>query len=654
MLTLFKPGRIALALVLIAILLTTPDALRAQVTVLSQPVPDHHLAKTSGPTDPAELEAFLDGIIEPQMKLAHIAGATVAVVRDGEVLLTKGYGSADVARSIPVRPESTLFQIGSITKLFTWTAVMQLVEQGRLDLDADVNTYLDFKIPATYLQPLTLKHLMTHTPGFEDITLGMFPARLDQIRPLGRELATHMPARVRPPGQIASYSNYGAGLAGYIVERVSGMSYEEYVEKNIFQPLGMEHTGVRQPLPAHLVPDLALGYRDVNGSLQAQDVQWVSTPPAGAISATASDMARFMIAQLENGSYGDTRILEEPTARQMHSTLFKMDERVNGFAYGFFERDMNGQRVIGHGGSTLIFNGDLILLPEQKLGLFVSFNTYTAAGVVEPLVLSFMNHYYPLEPPSLAPTAELGLSANELAGSYRLTRRSYTTAEKITGLLRTMELTPASEGALFLDVTQSRLLPVGALLFREEKTGLPVVFRRDGSGNITHLLIGNRPDQTYEKLAWYEGVSVQLGLLLVCTLVFLSVFIIAPAGWLVNRFRASRAGRGPRRARVARWLLALVAALNVIALVDFVVKFIGNYETLENAVTKGDPSSMYLPLLLWLIAAILTVGAIAFTVLAWKERYWSALGRVHYTMVSLAALAFIWFLNYWNLLGWRI
>ena len=165
-----------------------------------------------------------------------------------------------------------------------------------------------------------------------------------------------------------------------------------------------------------------------------------------------------MIAHLQDGRYGDTRILGEQTARQMHSTLFKMDERVNGFAYGFFERDMNDQRVIGHGGSTLIFNGDLILLPEQKLGLFFSFNTYTSAGAVEPLVMNFMNHYFPAEPKALAVSAASVSSANELAGSYRLTRRSYTTAEKITGLLRTMELTLASDGALFLDVTQSRML----------------------------------------------------------------------------------------------------------------------------------------------------------------------------------------------------
>jgi CubicO group peptidase (beta-lactamase class C family) len=372
---------------------------------------------TSGPTDPAELESFLDSIIEPQLKDAPVAGVTLSVVRDGKVFLTKGYGYADVARSIPVRPESTLFRIGSITKLFTWTAVMQLVEQGKLDLEADVNTYLDFKIPATFPEPITLKHLMGHSAGFEDISLGQFPSRLDQVQPLGIWLARHIPARVRPPGVISAYSNYGADLAGYIVERVSGLPYQEYVEKNLFHPLGMERTTLQQPPPPELASDISVGHSYVNGAFQLQEFQWLRAQPEAAISATASDMARFMIAHLQDGRYGDTRILRDQTARQMHSTLFRIDERVNGFAYGFFERSTNGQRVVGHAGSTLIFNSDLVLLPDQNLGLFVSYNTYGAETLIDQLIMSFMSHYYPVaqEPP--APPADSASRALAFAGS---------------------------------------------------------------------------------------------------------------------------------------------------------------------------------------------------------------------------------------------
>lgn len=612
------------------------------------------MAESSGPTDPAELEAFLDSIIVPQIRDAHVAGATLSVVRDGKVFLTEGYGYADIARSIPVRPETTLFQIGSTTKLFTWTAVMQLVDRGKLDLDADVNTYLDFKIPATYPQPITLKHLMSHTAGFEDISLGMFPARLDQIQLLGQYLAGNIPARVRPPGLISAYSNYGANLAGYVVERVSGMPYEEYVEKNLFLPLGMEHTTVRQPLPAHLAADMSLGYRSIDESLQAQGVQWVSAQPAAASSSTAMDMARFMIAHLQNGRYGNTRILQEETSQRMHGTLFRMDERVNGFAYGFFERSTNGQRMIGHAGSTLVFNSDLILLSEQNLGLFVSYNTYGADMLVDQLILSFMNHYYPVEQEVPVLSANSSTNPSAFTGSYRLARSSYTTAEKVKGLFMTLGVTAASDGALQIEPTQTRLVPVAPLLFREETYGMPVVFRQDAGGNITHLLIGNRPDQTFEKLSWFEAPTFHFALLLICALLFISVAIAAVAGWFINRFRRASALQAPRMARAARWLLALVAALNLLAFVYFIVVFVGNYDALAWAFTKGDASSMHGPLLLWLIAAIATVGAGIFTVLAWKNRYWNALARIHYTLVTLGALAFIWFLNYWNLLGWRL
>ncbi len=650
----FKLFRITALVALVIVALSTSPL---QVTAVAPARVMPAAAKASspvGPTDPTELEAFLDSVIVPQLSDAHVAGVTLSIVRDGKVFLTKGYGYADVARSIPVRPDTTLFQIGSTTKLFTWTAVMQLVEQGKLDLNADVNTYLDFKIPATYPQPITLKHLMSHSAGFEDISLGQFPSRLDQIQPLGIYLAKHIPARVRPPGVISAYSNYGADLAGYIVERVSGLPYQEYVEKNLFQTLGMERTTVRQPLPAPLAADMSLGYAYVDGSLQAQQVQLLRAQPEGAISATASDMAHFMIAHLQYGRYGNARILQEQTAQQMHRTLFRMDDRVNGFAYGFFERSTNGQRLIGHAGSTLIFNSDLILLPEQNLGLFVSYNTYGADTLVDQLILSFMNHYYPVGQESAVLPTDAATRAIAFTGSYRLTRSSYTTAEKVKGLIMYLDVTAASDGALRIEQTQTRLVPVAPLLFRDDTYGMPVVFRQEASGNITHLLIGNRPDQTFEKLSWFEAPTFHYGLLLICALLFLSVIVGAVAGWFIGRFWRKSASQQPGLARAARWLLALIAVLNLLALIDFTVVFVGGYGALADAVLKGDASSLNFPLLLWLIAAIATVGVLVFTVLAWKNHYWSTLASAHYTLVTLAALAFIWFLDYWNLLGWRL
>src|SRR5829696_7036836 len=167
-------------------------------------------SQQQGPTDPAELEAFLDKLLGKEMEKHHIAGAAVSVVKDGELFFAKGYGDADVENHIPVDPERTNFRIGSIAKLFTWTAVMQLAEQGKLDLDADINTYLDFRIPDTYPQPITLKDLMTHTAGFEDLYYERLAKDPNDLLPPREWLISHMPARVRPPGKVAAYSNYGA------------------------------------------------------------------------------------------------------------------------------------------------------------------------------------------------------------------------------------------------------------------------------------------------------------------------------------------------------------------------------------------------------------------------------------------------------------
>src|ERR671932_1674263 len=200
------------------------------------PAPSHAL----GPTDPAELQAFLDKLFGQEMQAYHIAGAAVSVVKDGKLFFAKGYGYADREHGIPVDPAQTLFHIGSVTKLFTWTAVMQLVAQGKLNLDADVNTYLDFRIPDTYPQPITLRHLLTHTAGFEDQHVAMVALKEEDLAPPRAWLVSHIPARVRPPGERAAYSNYGAALAGYIVARIEGEWSSQAVEDHILNQLGMQ------------------------------------------------------------------------------------------------------------------------------------------------------------------------------------------------------------------------------------------------------------------------------------------------------------------------------------------------------------------------------------------------------------------------------
>src|SRR5215216_2716148 len=231
-----------IVLALVIVLSTSGSAMGQE----KKDAPDRNLStapsQQQGPTDPAEMKVFLDKELGREMEKHHIAGAAVSVVKDGKVFFAKGYGSADLENGIPVDPEQTSFRIGSVTKLFTWTAVMQLAEQGKPDLDEDINTYLDFRIPDTYPQPITLKHLLTHTAGFETRYFEVAALDADDQLPTREWLVSHMPARVRPSGEYAAYSNYGTSLAGYIVARVSGEPYDQYIQEHILNPLGMVHS----------------------------------------------------------------------------------------------------------------------------------------------------------------------------------------------------------------------------------------------------------------------------------------------------------------------------------------------------------------------------------------------------------------------------
>ena len=269
------------------------------------------------------MDAFLDGIVPEQLKRENIAGAVVIVVKDGSVLYQKGYGYADVKTKLPMDAERTLIRPGSVSKLFTWTAVMQQVEQGKIDLDRNVNDYLDFKIPETYPQPITMRELMTHTAGFEDTVKDLMARPGRKPDTLRDYLSTHIPQRVFPPGTIPAYSNYGATLAGYIVQRVSGIPFEQYVQDNIFTPLAMQHTTFSQPLPANCQPLMSNGY--ALASEGAKPFETVNTVPAGGVTSSAADMAHFMLAHLQGGQWNGARILKPETVASMHPPQFAVD-----------------------------------------------------------------------------------------------------------------------------------------------------------------------------------------------------------------------------------------------------------------------------------------------------------------------------------------
>ena len=400
----------------------------------------------------ADLETFLDGLMPLQLERADIAGAVVAVVKDGKLLFAKGYGYSDYEKKVPVSAENTLFRPGSISKLFTWTSVMQLVEQGKLDLDRDVNTYIDFKLPATFGKPTTLRDIMTHRPGLEETIKDLFVGSEKDLRPIAQYLPARLPKQIYPPGTIPAYSNYATTLAAYVVQRVSGEPFEDYVEAHVIKPLGMAHATFRQPLPDALKPLMSSGYQLASGG--AKTFEFVEVAPAGSLSASAESMTHFMIAHLQNGRYGNAQILKPETAVQMHQRQQGWPASMNAMALGFYEEARNGQRIIGHGGDTQWFHSDLHLLLDANVGFFVSYNSAGKDEVSPRGVLfgKFMDRYFPVSPGNEPAPSTAAQDARSVAGLYKISRRFETNILAVTTVLGEAKVAADSkDNTIYLD-----------------------------------------------------------------------------------------------------------------------------------------------------------------------------------------------------------
>lgn len=627
--------------ILIISLLSTPF-------LTANPVQAMPLVK--GPNDQNELEAFLDGEMAAQMAEKHIQGAVISIVKDSNLFFAKGYGYADLEEHIPVNPELTLFRPGSVSKLFVWTAVMQLYEQGKLDLDADINTYLDFNIPATYSQPITMKNLLSHTPGFEEVktTNNLFRLNPDKLRSLEEFIKSNIPARVFPPGKIGAYSNYGTALAGYIVERISGLSFNEYVEQNIFTPLEMTHATFRQPLPETLASNMSTGYNYVNGEYLEGEFEIIDAYPAGSLSASATDMANFMIAHLQNGRYGEKRILQEATVIQMHNRLFTHDERIDGMAYGFFENVFNVQRVISHGGDTILFHSGLFLIPEQNVGLFISTNSVGGAGVGDAVIQAFIDHYYPVEEtPAPIPPADFAERISPYIGEYTLTRNNFTTFEKLFAAMTPINVSLNDEGYLLLSLgeTQQFVEVEPGLLQGRYDPDTKIIYRTDEDGRV--YLLSTSPLGVIKK-PWYGSTTLHVLLLVISALLLLD----APIRWLIGFLKSlCKSEPQPSFARLARGAAVLFSLLLLIFLIGLLIIFSDILPTygVPRFILEEMPvvnTLLMMPIFLGISGMIMLV----FTIIAWIKGYWKLTGRIHYSLLTLSALSLIWIFSYWNLL----
>jgi CubicO group peptidase (beta-lactamase class C family) len=593
-------------------------------------------SKASPKLDRTDAEAWLDGFVPQALKAQDIAGGVVVVVKDGEILLSKGYGYSDAVKRTPVSASETLFRPGSISKLFTWTAIMQLVEQGKIGLDDDINKYIDFKIAGRGSAPITIRHLLTHRAGFEE---GIKDLILFEPKPglnARSFLKRWTPRRIFNPGTVPAYSNYGAALAAYIVERASGMPFETYVERNIFGPLAMKNATFRQPLPAAMLGQISKGY--MAGSDPAHRFELITAPAAGALSITGDDMAQFMIAHLQNGRLGSAQILQPEAAKLMHGSASSFLPGMDPFLLGFYATDINGRRVISHGGNTVLFHSYLRLFINDGVGIYISLNSTGKdfSQLQQSIFEGFADRYFPQT--SIASIVKEGAAAdaNLIAGEYLSTRRTESNFLAIANLLGPMTITANQDASITVtDGAAVRYVHIGPLLWRSIDGKLKFSAVKQG-GEIRWVTGGAAAAvQAWEPFPTWQSPKIwsPLGTL---ALVIVGVTAVA---WPVAA-GVRRAMRQPfvitGKSRIAYRASRLAALLTLIVIFGW-LSVLSSLETLD-----FPSDSLILTLQAGLFGALIALLASALwyarTALTGKRR----LGALYGIALALAALILLW------------
>jgi CubicO group peptidase (beta-lactamase class C family) len=607
---------------------------------------------------PDLLEAFLDGTITTAMEDHHLPGVTVSVVQNGKLVLAKGYGLARTNPPQPVVADQTLFRIGSISKTFTFSGVMQLVEKGMLDLDADIETILDDVRIEDRFGKLTMTDLMTHSAGFEDAYFGFFYADdIEDDLSSTDYLNQYAPHRVRPTGEQIVYSNFGVDLAGKVVESASGERFADYMDTHIFQPLGMTRSSFldypNQVADGYLDPvlekDRAIGYRWAGGKFVPYDQFFIHTAqyPSGSVSATATDMAVFMLAHLNGGAIDGKRILAAETVEQMHTRLRSNADGIQGNAHGFWTGQIRGYRTVEHGGAVSGFLSDMVLIPELGLGIFVSTNGDTGNGSTSSLTRRIIENFYPPLTSPLQPDPGFSAQSKVYSGQYLGNRRGYEIIDKLASLGSEITVSITDEGYLITTSPggSKRWLPVGNHVFENAEDGSRMAFEVDSSGIATRLYsaYGHNVSDRVSLPGSSQFFYVAAGSTLV--LAFGSLF-----GFWLRRGRRPIQTGGEKLASYGVGITSLVWLL-----------FFASFAALMSGAIVPEPEILvrYPTPLAWVThlsataAAMLVVVGVFGLLPVWRAGSWPFSRRLRHTVVVISWLPLVWALNDWNLLGLR-
>jgi CubicO group peptidase (beta-lactamase class C family) len=607
------------------------------------------------PLTKPDVDAWLDGFMPYALERGRAAGAVVVVVKDGKPLTERGFGFADVAKRRPVDPETTLFKQASVSKTMTWTAVMQMVEAGKIDLDKDVNTYLDFRIPAYNGKPVTMRNLMTHTAGFDEVQRGLNSYDIKDIPTLAEAMKRQVPERIYAPGPTPAYSNYGTALAGYIVERVSGMPFDDYVERHIFAPAGMTHSIMRAKLPARLEPLLANGYLVGSGKPGRPELN--AFAPAGGLAATGADLGRFMIAHLDNGG----ALLKPETERLMQNSITRAIPALNGMALGFYEQNINGRKVLSHGGDSIVFHSQIWMFPEEKVGIYMSMNaagTDKVSGAIRShLFEAFADRYFPGEQrDGRVDAATAREHARMMVGTYNKTRRLETSFLKAAELGGQLKVGLDADGGLVFAAASDiggaprKWVEIAPFVWREVGGKMLLAAKVENGRVVRFGIDSSSPFMLFEPVPWYSSSVWLTPALAASLLALLLTALFWPITALVRRHYAVRPGRSLaewRAYRLTRALAGLAVAV-IVAWPVFASALLGDFSSLNGEL---DGVLIALRIITPLILVGLLGAAIWHLVLVWRGAP-GKFARVWSIVLLLSSVVLLWIALVFHLIGY--
>ena len=587
----------------------------------------------------AEIASYIDGLMQYTIDSGQAVGATISIVKDGRILVLGGYGHADLENGQIVEPRETTFRIGSITKVLNWMAVLQLVESGRLDLDTDINNYLSgFKIDHAFADPITLRHLMTHTAGFEDDIQHLFVGGARQLGTLEGTLAKSLPRRIIAPGSEVAYSNFGTAVAGHIVANMTNQSWHDYVDTHVLAPLRMSNSSTQQPLPENLQRTRSVGYLKQGNEFVPKGFAFIPFAPAGSASATAFDMARLMVELLNPASSG---VLSAKSKELMLNGAYVIDPALNAMTLGMYQMRLGQERAVGHDGSTILFNSKLILWPDHDVGLFVSFNSSSSARVPAIIANGVAELLQLKQSDDTKQVAQVILEPELYTGVYASLRRNFSNYTKLLSLQGqvTIEYDRIPDLLLVHDGSGTRKFKsVSDNVFEQLDGDARMAFRGLGTTKQT-LYFNSTPMFAFDKLpskevALYNGIFLVAWLL--CTL---SVLVLWPIVAVSRRYLRDN----------GNIILSTIVWISGIVLLAFVVAFSltgdGQYEFLVSGVQKVE-------LIFWMptLFCVLVVLQLGYLYRVWVMDLWWLSRRIHFTlMLFLNGVMAVW-LWQWNLL----